>query len=152
MLWEPAMRTVAVVAFVLGLMMSAPFSVRAAGPPTKIELSDVQELMQREAWNDAITKLWTYTESNPDDPDGFNLLGFCYRQDGQFDRAKKAYDRALRLDPDHRGAHEYLGELYLETDQFAKAEDTLGSLYRICGEDCPEYQALAKAIADAKLR
>jgi hypothetical protein len=56
----------------------------------------------------------------------------------------------LRLDPQHRGAHEYMGEAYVLTGDKARAQQHLAALERICGKGCEEYQDLAKAIAQAK--
>jgi hypothetical protein len=57
----------------------------------------------------------------------------------------------LALEPEHKGAHEYLGELYLQTGQPEKAEAQLEKLAHICGlEGCEEYEVLRVAIADFK--
>ena len=39
----------------------------------------------------------------------------------------KHYNEALRLDPKHRGAHEYIGEAYLMVGNVAKAKEHLGA-------------------------
>jgi tetratricopeptide (TPR) repeat protein len=44
---------------------------------------------------------------------GKKLLGCAYRNAGRFDEAFRHYRAALRLNPRHRGAHEYIGEAYL---------------------------------------
>ena len=58
------------------------------------------------------------------------------------------YRRALQLNPRHRGAHEYIGEAYLMTNDLPKAEQHLGALQEICLIPCEEYEDLKKAIAD----
>ena len=68
----------------------------------------------------------------------------------KFELAFKHYGEALRLDPKHRGAHEYIGEAYLIIGDKAKAQEHLTALERICGKGCEEYQDLARAIAQAK--
>ena len=60
------------------------------------------------------------------------------------------YKKALILNPDHTGAHEYLGELYVETGRLDLAVQLLGRLKQICGVDCEEYEELEIAINDAK--
>ncbi len=52
----------------------------------------------------------------------YNWLGYVYRKTGKLDPAFKAYKRALGLDPQHKGAHEYIGEAYLMANQPDKAE------------------------------
>ena len=51
--------------------------------------------------------------------DIYNLLGFSYRklENPELDKSFAAYMMALEIDPEHAGAHEYLGELYLMRDQ-----------------------------------
>jgi len=53
----------------------------------------------------------------------------------------------LKLNPRHRGAHEYLGEAYLMINNLAKAEEHLAALQRICLLPCAEYGDLEKKVA-----
>ena len=53
---------------------------------------------------------------------------------------------ALELDPNHAGAHEYLGELYLMRDDLDKASNILLELETLVGKDAQEYIDLLKAI------
>jgi Flp pilus assembly protein TadD len=71
-------------------------------------------------------------------------MGYSHRKLGNFDKALEEYRTALKLDPGHRGAHEYLGELYLETDRLADAEKELGTLKKSCPwfGKCEEYDDL----------
>lgn len=69
---------------------------------------------------------------NKRNADAFNTLGFSHRMLGNLDRAVAYYLRALAIDPDHRGAHEYLGETYLKMDKLAKAREHLARLDDIC--------------------
>ena len=64
------------------------------------------------------------------------------------DRAFEHYERALQLNPRHRGAHEYLGEAYLLVNDLPKAEVHLAALEKICLIPCEEYDDLKKAIAE----
>ncbi len=56
------------------------------------------------------------------------------------------YGRALELEPEHRGANEYLGELYLDLGQLAKAEERLQVLDKACFFGCEEYSELKAKI------
>ena len=130
---------------------SMPVQAMAPAGSSNVELAEVREMIKAGQAEEAIQKLWKYVDTNPEDADGYNLLGFGYRKNGQFDLSKKAYDRALGLDPKHKEAHEYLGELYLQTGQLEKAEAVLVELGRICSlEGCEEYEELKEAIADYK--
>ena len=57
------------------------------------------------------------------------------------------YNEALRLDPRHRAAHEYLGEAYLMTGNVAKAKEHLAQLDTLCTLGCEEYTMLKKEVA-----
>jgi tetratricopeptide (TPR) repeat protein len=65
-------------------------------------------------------------------------LGFCYRNQGQFDRAISAYKRAIYLKPDSAEAHEYIGEAYAEMGKFVLAEKHLKVLRDLGSEDAGE--------------
>ncbi len=60
------------------------------------------------------------------------------------------YNEALRIDPKHRGALEYSGELYLILGDLAKAEQRLATLDKVCTFGCEEYTDLKKAVARFK--
>ena len=101
-------------------------------------------------WDKAVYHLGIVVVAEPANPDAQNLLGYAYRHQKKFDLAFKHYNEALRLDPKHKGAHEYVGEAYVLTGNKAKAQEHLAALERICGKGCEEYQDLARVIAQAK--
>ena len=84
--------------------------------------------------------------TKPTDADAWNYLGFSNRKLKKFDLALSSYQRALAIDPKHRGANEYLGELYLQTDDLAKAKERLNKLDDICTFGCEEFDDLKAAI------
>jgi tetratricopeptide (TPR) repeat protein len=103
-------------------------------------------------WKAAI-KWLTAAEKRADrNADIQNYLGFAYRNDGQLDAAFKHYEQALKINPRHIGAHEYIGEAYLMTRNLAKAEEHLAALKRVCPAFCEEYEDLSKKIADYRAR
>jgi cytochrome c-type biogenesis protein CcmH/NrfG len=77
------------------------------------------------------------------------MLGYSSRWLGKYDEAFAAYDKALALDPKHKGALEYSGIAYLKTNQKDKADAQLAKLKEICAT-CEETTDLAKAIAAYK--
>jgi Flp pilus assembly protein TadD len=103
-------------------------------------------------WSAAIRSLSSAALRDTRNADIENYLGYAYRQSGQLQRAFTHYQRALRLDPRHRGAHEYIGEAYLIANNLTKAEEHLAALQRICLIPCEEYEDLKKAIADYRAR
>ncbi len=60
-------------------------------------------------------------------------------------KSLRSYRKALSLDPQHLGAHEYLGELYLMMNKPEKAKKQLKKLRRYCG-DCEQAEELSEAI------
>jgi tetratricopeptide (TPR) repeat protein len=87
-------------------------------------------------------------EAEPKNADAHSMLGYSYRKQGTFDKSMEFYQRALKLDSNHRGAHEYLGELYLDMNQVDNAEKQLAALKRACPffGKCEEYEDLKKAL------
>jgi Flp pilus assembly protein TadD len=102
--------------------------------------------IERKDWAGAIAALDKYAARNPNDADTQNLLGYAYRKQGKMDEAFKHYDRALKLDPKHLGAHEYVGEAYLMVGKPEKAREHLAALQKLCNK-CEELEDLEKAIA-----
>jgi tetratricopeptide (TPR) repeat protein len=86
--------------------------------------------------------------------DYHNLFAYSIRKGAspQMDLVFKHYNEALRLQPEHRGAHEYIGEAYLMVGNLAKAKEHLDALDRICFFGCPEYTDLKKAVAEHEAR
>jgi tetratricopeptide (TPR) repeat protein len=84
----------------------------------------------------------------PNDADAHNMLGYAYRKTNVFDKSMEHYQRALKLDANHRSAHEYLGELYLDLNQLDNAEKQLAALKKACPffGRCEEFEDLKKAI------
>jgi len=101
-------------------------------------------------WSEAQATLRQALARNPDNADYHNLYAYSIRKGPNPDMSLvfKHYNEALRIDPDHRGAHEYLGEAYLMVGNLAKAKEHLSVLDKLCFFPCDEYSDLKKAIAD----
>jgi Flp pilus assembly protein TadD len=111
--------------------------------PTDV-LYPAQAAIKAGKYEEAIRLLKEVAVSEPKNADVQNLLGYSHRKLKQFDLALQYYQEALRLEPLHRSANEYLGELYLETGQLAKAEERLRVLEKACPWfwRCEEYDDL----------
>jgi Flp pilus assembly protein TadD len=103
-------------------------------------------------WSAAIRSLSSAALRDTRNADIQNYLGYAYRHTGQLELAFRHYQRALQLNPRHRGAHEYIGEAYLMVKDLARAEEHLNALRSICLIPCEEYGDLEKAIAAYRLR
>ena len=78
--------------------------------------------------------------------DAYNWLAYAVRKDGDPARAIPIYQKALALDPKHRGAHEYIGEAYLMLGDLGSARQHLARLDALCFFGCSEYRDLKQAI------
>ena len=97
-------------------------------------------------YDKAIKLLNKVVAAKPGNADAWNYIGFSHRKLKRFDQAMSAYRKALAIDPDHRGANEYLGELYLQTGDLAKAKERLKKLDDVCTFGCEEFDDLKAAI------
>jgi Flp pilus assembly protein TadD len=140
------------------MLFSASNSLFAADTPVNSveEIVAVVSPMQagRDAvksknWSKAIVQFKLATAQEPKNADAYNMLAYSYRKQAKPDLSKafENYNLALKLDPKHKGAHEYIGEAYLMDKKLAEAEKHLAILESLCGnKTCEEYQDLAKAI------
>lgn len=122
---------------------SAGGSANASVPTLASARADISG----QKWTAAIDKLKDIVADNSGNADAYNLLGFAYRNAGDFSRAMTAYKRALKLNPKHSGALEYQGVLFIKLGQPDNAKANLEKIKGICGTGCEEYEDLAKAIA-----
>jgi len=113
---------------------------------SNVDLKPILNLIEAGKYESAIDRLHNELDVDPDNPDILSLLGFSYRKTRQFEDALTFYQWALKVEPKHRGANEYLGELYLETNQLDKAMRQLEILDGLCTFNCKEYSSLKKAI------
>lgn len=148
-----AIRTVlslsaAMAAFLLAAPAGAADTGSYRNPGINENLRNGSMLIKYEMYEDAITYLLRADKEVPNNADVNNLLGFSYRKLGKYDKATRYYEKALQIDPKHRGALEYLGELYVETNQLAKARQQLAKLDEVCLFRCDEYKKLKQAIED----
>ena len=93
----------------------------------------------KKLYSQAFTKLEKAYESNKDNPDILNYMGYTSRKVGNFEKAEKFYLKGLSIKPDHNGINEYLGELYVQTNRIDKAKERLEVL-KNC--NCEEFQEL----------
>lgn len=137
---------------VLGLVLLQPglaFAAGGGGSTIQRVDSDIDKAnaaIRNRDWDQAIDLLNASLARDDSNAEAYNLLGYSERQRGNLDAAFKHYERALALDPKHRGAHEYIGEAYLLTGNLAGAEEHLAQLDKLCFFPCSEYSDLKAAI------
>ena len=104
-------------------------------------------LIKHQQYADAIPHLNLALADKPKSADILNYLGYTHRMTGDFPGSLEYYKRALAIDPNHKGAHEYLGELYLQMNDLTSAQGELTTLASLCPSGCDERDVLTKAIA-----
>jgi len=121
-------------------------------PPASAEHAAGKQAIEAKDWNRAIQSLTAAAAREGRNADIQNLLGYAYRNAGQLEVAFKHYHQALKLDPRHLGAHEYIGEAYLIANNPAKAEEHLAQLQRLCPAVCEERDDLQKKLEQFRVR
>jgi len=138
------------------LVANAVYAADSSAPASRADpiMERYSAAAEREDWKSAAATMSEALGANPRNADYHNLYAYALRRSGSgdMDIVFKHYNEALRLDPKHRGAHEYIGEAYLLVGNVAKAKEHLGALDKICFFGCSEYNDLKKAISDAEAK
>jgi len=111
------------------------------------ELKSADRLIYKEKYDQAIEILEDAIKSEPENANAWNLLGYASRKLGNLEKSAEAYGNALRIDPEHKDALEYQGELFLALNDKAAAEANLAKLKSICPDGCEQLELLMQAIA-----
>lgn len=150
---NPTASLLVAVLVLAALFLAAPTAAMAPAPsdqPATVEDVDLERaiaLIWAEEYAEAEPLLQAALKRNPRNPDAWNYLGFATRKLGELGAARGYYENALRLDPGHLKAMEYLGELYLQTDEPDLARELLARISTLCPNGCEEHDQLAAAIA-----
>ena len=136
----------------LSLALCHSFAADTTPSPTAApdKLSAARAQIADKKWAAAIDELKSVNDSAS--ADWNNLMGYSLRKakTPDYPGAEKFYNEALRIDPKHRGALEYSGELSLMLGDLANAEQRLAALDKACTFGCEEYTDLKKAVARFK--
>jgi tetratricopeptide (TPR) repeat protein len=122
------------------------FAAGGGGEGRDSKLMPYIDLIEREKYQQAIDKLDKALVKAPDNPDLLNLVAYSHRKLEHYEIALNYYQKALQIDPDHLGANEYLGELYLHLGDLDKALERLAVLDSECFFGCDEFDDLEDAI------
>ena len=112
------------------------------------EFQDAEKAVRAGKWDRAIKLLEGVVREQWRHASAHNLMGYSYRKKGDLGRAAEAYQLALQFDPEHKGALEYQGEMFLKMDDRAAAARNLAALRALCPGGCPQLSELQRAIAD----
>ena len=93
--------------------------------PRDAQMRLLKGVTQRDAGKtaEAISTFLRLTEDFPDLPEPYNNLGVIYADQNQIDKARAAFEAALRTHPSYATAHENLGDVYakLSSSAYSKA-------------------------------
>ena len=124
----------------------APTPTPAAAKSVNTELAKVTTLLNANNFKQALAELKIIDSEFKNNADVNNLLGYSSRKLKQYKPAATYYEKALKLNPNHLGALEYQGELFVLTNKVPAAKKNLAKLEKLCGLKCGEYLDLKKAI------
>ena len=131
-------------------LLSLPLAVLAASDPEPTDpvLISVKDATARHDYTKASAILRDALAKAPANAEYHNLYAYALRKGANpdMDLVFKHYGEALRINPKHRGAHEYIGEAYLMTGDLASAEKHLQALRSICTLSCEEMRDLQAAV------
>ena len=99
-------------------------------------------------WKKAAVQFRIVTDNLPGSADAWNYMGYAERRAGAAKRSEAAYKKALKINPNHTGANEYYGELLVELNRMAEAEQRLAVLKACCAAG-PQVGHLEAFIAQA---
>jgi tetratricopeptide (TPR) repeat protein len=125
----------------------APAPARSAAPtPAADKLGNARALIAAKQWPAAVDELRRVNDAGS--ADWNNLMGYSLRKGKtpDLDGSQRHYDEALRIDPKHRDALEYSGELFLMKGELDKAEARLVTLAAVCNAGCEQHADLKAAI------
>ena len=133
----------------VGLLQSAAaLAVDTMTSKDAPDLSSVRTKIKAKDFQAALAELKVLADTHQH-ADVYSLMGFSLRKTGDYSTALTFYKKALDFDADHKGAHEYLGELYVETGNLPKAREQLAVLMKLCPQGCEEREDLEQALASA---
>jgi tetratricopeptide (TPR) repeat protein len=139
-------------AFAALLLVPAAALPADSSPAVRVDpvLEQVSNATARKDWPQAQAVLRDAVARDPANADYHNLYAYSIRKGANPDMnlVFKHYNEALRLDPKHRGAHEYIGEAYLMVGNLPKAKEHLSSLNKLCFFPCQEFTDLKRAVSD----
>ena len=136
------------VVLVAAVPMTSAYAVDNVTTTDAPDLASVRAKIKAKDFKAALAEL-TPMLATHQHADVYNLMGFSLRKTGDYSQAYTFYRKALDFNPEHKGALEYLGELYVETGQIDKAKENVAMLKKLCPGGCEELEDLEQAIAAA---
>ena len=109
-------------------------------------MAEGQRYLERGWYRRAVGSLRKATQLDPFNADAWNELGFAYRNVENYNQSARAYDRALSLEPNHLGALNYQGFMFLETNDPDSARSNLAQLGELSSKTSAESLPVAQHV------
>lgn len=144
-------RTIRSAVLLLGIMgILAPTAFADLSKPEPVnydkEYKSAEKLIYKKKYSAALKRLRKITKAKPENADAWNLQGFALRKTNNLEQAQVAYTKALNINPEHKGALEYQGELYIMLGDIDAAMGNLEKLKALCPQGCEELDLLQAAL------
>lgn len=133
-----------------GASPSTADRLERTAPVVDAEFTAGQAAVKQKNWREAISRMESVVKRDANNANAWNLLGYAYRNLGEMENSFASYERALTINPQHKDAHEYIGEAYLQVGNLAKAEEHLRALDKICWLPCEQHSELKEKIEEYK--
>ncbi|MFL6799270.1 MAG: tetratricopeptide repeat protein [Xanthobacteraceae bacterium] len=128
---------------------SPAFAVDTITSSDPLDLIAVRAKIKARHYQGAVADLNGMIDRGVQHADVYNLLGFSLRKSGDIAKARTFYTKALEFDPNHKGALEYSGELYVQVGELGRARQNEAKLKVLCPQGCEELEDLQQAISQA---
>ena len=141
------MKTI-LITILLSFIVSTSFSAGTdSGDETNYgkDYKSAVKLINKKKYENAIEKLMDLVDVSSSDftkADVYNEIGFAFRKSDDLDNASKYYILALSENPNHLGALEYQGEMFVDLGQKDNALTNLKKLKELVGEMNSYYKEL----------
>ena len=136
------------ITILLSFIVSTSFSAGTdSGDETNYgkDYKSAVKLINKKKYENAIEKLMDLVDVSSSDftkADVYNEIGFAFRKSDDLDNASKYYILALSENPNHLGALEYQGEMFVDLGQKDNALTNLKKLKELVGEMNSYYKEL----------
>jgi tetratricopeptide (TPR) repeat protein len=127
---------------------ATPTPTAAPARTVNSQIEVIRALLNKNDFKAARTELLLLDKEFANNADINNLLGYSSRKLKDYRSSATYYTKALRINPNHIGALEYQGELFITTKKIADAKKNLQKLKSLCGVNCEEYKDLKKALGN----
>ena len=142
--------------FIIFLISNLPVTIHAVESPDDGDYIQHRPRNYQQAvgyiknsdYHSAVSPLKKELAENPEDADTHNYMGYALRKMNDLKNSAIYCAGALDIDPEHLGALEYQGELFLALGNLELATANLQQLEKLCWMGCDAYDDLKASIED----